>query len=291
MPLLSVAIAIEGEPEARASLAALLRRDLERTPLAHEVAIDVAPTAPLLARLEVRIDRSPGGPRLAPTGPGGRATPGWLVHAALRAAEAVGIAVDTVDRRSSWIGQLVARSTAASSAPVPSPTLRLTVGDPTVAASWLAAIVRRLDHLTGPPIWEQQFLVAFDRVWLRRDLYWLGIVLWMVSWWRSRRGVTPDRPRAREFRWLAAAAWWIAPPFAALLVSLPMAATWTPLPAFARWAALAPSLWFAVRWAAALVDGARPVVSLVPLVLVAGALAAYVWQVVLERTAGTPSLR
>lgn len=54
----------------------------------------------------------------------------------------------------------------------------------------LVASVLRLDRLGGRPLWEDEFLEA-GRVWLRRDLLWIGFLLWVALALRS--GLRPGR--------------------------------------------------------------------------------------------------
>jgi hypothetical protein len=92
-----------------------------------------------------------------------------------------------------------------------------------------AAAVRRLDRLAGRPLPEDQYLVAFHRVWLRRDLYWVGLLLWVLLVFRYRprtwAGEDPAERRRRQraglpgfvFRMLLLAAIFVAPVFSVLL--------------------------------------------------------------------------
>lgn len=109
--------------------------------------------------------------------------PGWLAHAALAAGEAVGRPVAVADARLPLLGQLVARATHRRTATGAEPFLAR--GVPSVALAGgdgrlAAAVVRRLDALAGRPHPEDQWLAAAGRVWLRRDLYWVGFVLWAL---------------------------------------------------------------------------------------------------------------
>ena len=107
------------------------------------------------------------------------------------------------------------------------------------------ASVLRLDRLGGRPIWEDEFLVL-GRVWLRRDLLWLGFLLWVVltlrtglrpgSWKGAPRGDRASRGRdylpGFSFRALfLLVALWI-PALGALLVyPLGLLGLWKPPPA------------------------------------------------------------
>lgn len=202
--------------------------------------------------------------------------PGWLVHALLRSGEAVGWPYEMSDARASFLAQLVLRSARVRLGADSDPLLALGVPalslsdtsllsfDPayhrptdTAArldagrlAQWSAAVaaaVRRLDHLAGRPIAEDDYLVLFGRVWLRRDLAWIGFLLWILLVFRGRPGRwrgTPEEERLRQgrrylpgfaFRILFLLALFIAPVFAvllfpaALLALVPPRGLWTRL--------------------------------------------------------------
>src|SRR6185295_12409013 len=135
--------------------------------------------------------------------------PGWLVHAVLRSGEAVEWPFAVADNRFPLLAQLVFRSARILYGSdsesflkwdVPSVTLydsSFLAEDPAYhrftdvagrldarrLARWtqvLAAAVRRLDALAGRPLPEDQYLVLFRRVWLRRDLIWIGFLLWVL---------------------------------------------------------------------------------------------------------------
>jgi hypothetical protein len=92
-----------------------------------------------------------------------------------------------------------------------------------------AAAVRRLDALAGPPLFEDQYLAVFGRVWLRRDLIWIGFLLWALLVLRGRpgrwRGASSEERRRQMgsylpgflFRGLMLLAIFLAPVFAILL--------------------------------------------------------------------------
>jgi hypothetical protein len=140
-------------------------------------------------------------------------------------------------------------------------------------------MIRHLDGLEGSPVWEDQFLVAAGRVWLRRDLYWLGLGLWLLLYWRGR-GLP-----GREFRWLLLIAWLVAPVFGTILLSVPAwVAAWRPPgPRWPRLAALLPCVFFVAGLVAAVTQGSRPVVAGLPAALVLLSLAAFIWSYVWER--------
>jgi len=241
----------------------------------------------VIAMLEIELYGGSDEPRVELAQAAELVSPGWLVHALLRAGATVGLGVDVVDGRSSWIGQLVARSTrrlpagpADRALALGVPSLRLllpdlfSVGAAGDDASLLtAALVRRLDGLDGRPVWEDEFLVAAGRVWLRRDLYWLGLALWLLLYWRGR-GLP-----GREFRWLFLVAWLVVPVFAAVLLTVPAAvAAWRP--GGRRWiglVGLVPAALFGLRLIAVLLDGHQLVVAGLPAALVVAAMGAFIW--------------
>lgn len=184
--------------------------------------------------------------------------PGWLVHAVLRGGEAVGWPFEAADNRFPFLAQLVVRSAevgyGSDSEPfleheIPSVTLSdssLLVLDPAYHRPadtagrldgerldrWtqaVAATVRRLDSLAGRPLPEDQYLVFAGRVWLRRDLIWVGFLLWVPLVFRGRPGrwrgtSTAEHGRQMRsylpgllFRFLLLAAIFLAPLFAVLL--------------------------------------------------------------------------
>jgi hypothetical protein len=161
--------------------------------------------------------------------------PGWLVHALLRSGEAVGWPLAMADPWFPTLMQLAQRSVRVRfgadsdsllSLGIPAVTLSdssFLALDPTyhkptdVAAAldphrmelWTAAVaatVRRLDRLAGPPIAEDQYLVLFGRVWLRRDLLLLGFVLWIALVFQGIpgrwRGASAEERRRQRRRYL-----------------------------------------------------------------------------------------
>jgi len=184
--------------------------------------------------------------------------PGWLVHAVERAGESVGWSYTLADHRFSLPAQLLLRSVDVRLGSDSDSFLRhgipaLTLSDSSllrldpayhrpadVAArldarrldSWTqatAAAVRRLDALAGRPLFEDQYLDLFGYVWLRRDLIWIGFLLWALLVLRGRpgrwRGATADERRRQMrsylpgflFRGLLVLAIFLAPVFAVLL--------------------------------------------------------------------------
>lgn len=158
--------------------------------------------------------------------------PGWLVHSLLRSGEAVEWRYSMSDTEAPFLAQLVLRtarvrlgadansfqsqgipalSVSDSSLLVMDPAFHRPADtpsrlDPQRMQRWteaVAAAVRRMDRLAGRPIAEDEYLVAFGRVWLRRDLYWIGFALWVLLLFRGR----PTRwrfasagERSREWR-------------------------------------------------------------------------------------------
>jgi hypothetical protein len=207
--------------------------------------------------------------------------PGWLVHAVERSGDAVGWPYSVADNRHPFLAQLLLRAAnvnfGADSGSflrrgIPAVTLSdssLSDLDPAyhrqtdVAArldarrleSWTqatAAAVRRLDVLAGRPLFEDQYLAIFGRIWLRRDLIWIGFLLWMLLVFRSRpgrwRGATAKERRRRMrtylpgflFRGLLVLAIFLAPVFAVLLWPAALLSLAPPKPLALRvlWAAL-----------------------------------------------------
>ncbi|HKI05140.1 MAG TPA: M28 family peptidase [Thermoanaerobaculia bacterium] len=180
--------------------------------------------------------------------------PGWLVHSVLKSGEAVAWPFAVADNRFPLLAQLVVRSVEVRNGPDSEPFLRrgipsvsLSDGSLTDAARhepdarrldrWTqaaAAAVRRLDALAGRPLPEDQYLAVAGRVWLRRDLIWLGFLPWVLLVFRGRPGRwrgTPADQQNRQmrsylpgflFRGLLLLAIFLAPVFAVLL--LPAAA-------------------------------------------------------------------
>jgi hypothetical protein len=246
--------------------------------------------------------------------------PGWLVHALLASGEAVGWRPAFVEPVGSLPAQLVLRATVSHfgadsdafvAAGVPAATLsdssllhldpayhrptdtadRL---DPARLERWTtatAAAVRRLDHLAGRPLAEDQYLVAFGRVWLRRDLYWLGFLLWGLLVLRHRRQRTALPGFA--FRMLLLAAIFVAPVFSILLYPAALLAHVPPRPPAQRalWVALglAPALLLllAICGAAALGLVGRYALGPATTLLLAGTLAA--WTVLCLREPPAPT--
>ena len=264
--------------------------------------------------------------------------PAWLVHALLRAGEAVDWPLALTDSALPLAAQLLVRSTRPAfgtdadpflAAGVPavtlsdSPLLTLDPAYHTAAdsagrldaarlARWTeatAAAVRRLDVLAGRPVPEDRYLVGLGRVWLHRDLLWIGFLLWALLVVRGlagrrRRDVPPEErlaARRRDlpafvFRALLLAAVVTAPVFAVLLWPAAALAAWLPRRRALRllWAALAvlPAAAYAAvllwAWGKGLVGAWAP--PLPGAVFVAAALAASVYLLAgATSSAGTPS--
>lgn len=201
--------------------------------------------------------------------------PGWLVHSLLRSGEAVGWEYDVVDNRAPFLAQLVLRtarvrlgadansfqeqgipalSVSDSSLLAMDPAFHRPIDtaarlDPARMEKWtvaVAAAVRRLDRLAGRPRPEDDYLVLFGRVWLRRDLYWVGLALWILLLVRGRPGRWRFRTReesVREgwryapgfaFRWLFLLAVFLAPVLAVLLFPAALIAAFPPWRLWAR---------------------------------------------------------
>jgi hypothetical protein len=251
--------------------------DLRRTPLRHTVRFVLFagsggwPTDPrpgadrILASLNLEGLGGPGSARpVIHISPG---TPGWLVHAVLRSGEAVGWPFAVTDRRFSLLSQLVVRSgkvrdglgsEAFLERGVPSVTLSdrsLLTPDPVAPldgrrldrwAQAVAAAVRRLDALTGRPLPEDQYLVLGGRVWLRRDLLWVGFLAWALLVFRGLpgrwRGASAEEHGRQMrsylpgflFRAFLLAAVFLAPVFAVLLLPAAVLALFPPRPVWAQ---------------------------------------------------------
>lgn len=276
-----------GEPGER--LISELTRDLSRTPRLWEVSspgpdewLAMAEEQRPRVLLEVTLDAEAEEPIVELARAEDRSTPGWLVHAVLRASAAIGEPVHVVDGRSSWFGQLVARSTRGIEAgpadealrqSIPALRLRLPEEIDAGSVGLLAATVRRLEGLEGAPRFEDEFLVAAGRVWLRRDVYWLGLVLWVVLYFRGR-----GRP-GREFRWAFLVCWLVTPIFSFALLSLPaLFAAWRPPGRlWAGLASLLPVAFYSGQLALALGQGARPTVSAIPTLAILLSLGLFTW--------------
>lgn len=204
-----------------------------------------------------------------------RRAPGWLVHAALRGAAAVGWELSFLDARRPLAAQLalaVSSSTLAGDADrflaygIPAVTLtdlspsrpfaehhrpgdRLEVLDGSRLDAWTAAtaaIVRRLDRLAGRPIDETEYWVVGGRVWLRRDLYWVGFVVWGALVYhahRRRKGGLVDPPAALVFRLSVLVALVVAPVVALPLLAPAALLTLVPVRSVAAARALAAAGW------------------------------------------------
>lgn len=223
--------------------------------------------------------------------------PGWLVHFLLRSGDAVEWRYSMSDTALPLLAQLVLRTARvrlgadansfqaqdipalsvsdsslltmdpAHHKPIDTPS-RL---DPERLGRWteaVAAAVRRMDRLAGRPLPEDEYLVAFGRVWIRRDLYWIGLVLWVLLLFRgrpSRWRFASAQERSREgwryapgflFRLLFLLAVFLVPVLAvllfpaALLAAFPPRRTW--LRIFASVAGLLPLLVYAAALTAAI---------------------------------------
>lgn len=201
--------------------------------------------------------------------------PAWLVHSLLRSGEAVGWPYEMSDNRVPMLAQLVLRTAqvklgadASSFQEQGIPALSVSDSalltmdpafhrpadeparlDPVRLERWtgaVAAAVRRLDRLSGRPRPDDEYLVLLGRVWTRRDLYWVGLALWVLLLYRGR----PERWRfrsreesAREgrryapgfaFRWLFLLAFFLAPVLAVLLFPAALIAAFPPRRTWAR---------------------------------------------------------
>ena len=201
--------------------------------------------------------------------------PGWLVHSILKSGEAVGWEYEVIDNRASLLSQLVLRtarvrlgadansfqekgipalSVSDSALLAMDPAFHKPIDtaerlDPARMEKWTQAVsaaVRRLDRLAGRPRPEDEYLVLFGRVWLRRDIYWVGLALWILMLVRARPGRWTFRTKeesVREgrryapgfaFRWLFLLAVFLAPVLAILLFPAALIAAFPPKRIWAR---------------------------------------------------------
>lgn len=188
--------------------------------------------------------------------------PGWLVHFLLRSGEAVGWPYAVSDAQAPLLAQLVLRSAgvrlgADSNSFLKQGIPALSVSDSSLLAMdpafhkamdthqrldagrldrWtvaVAAAVRRMDKLTGRPIPEDEYLAAFGRVWLRREIYWIGLAIWIVMVFRGARHGRRYVP-GYLFRVLFLAAVFLAPVFSVLLFPAGLLASFPPKRTAAR---------------------------------------------------------
>ena len=208
-----------------------------------------------------------------------RVAPGWLVHAALRGAANADFPLRMVDPWLSLPAQLLVRSSrlrfgADSDSFLAAGVPALFVSDGSFVtfdpayhqpidsaerldaarlerwSATVAAIARRLDGLDGRPLDEDQYLVAFGRVWLRRDLLWLCFGAWaalaLVGWrGHRRRGADAPRPSVAEFafRSLFLLSSFVTPVFTAALLGPPvLLSLWRPASRVARYGVVAAGL-------------------------------------------------
>jgi len=153
-----------------------------------------------------------------------RVAPGWLVSAALEASGSVGRPLGVSASSAGLVGQLLSRtvflrtasdSEALLAAGVPAITLsesdlfrtdpmnhgpndvalRLNAAGLELWVDRLGALVLRLDTLAGRPRDDDQYVALFGRVWSRRDLYWVGLVVWVMLVLQGLRGVRRGQTR------------------------------------------------------------------------------------------------
>ena len=232
----------------------------------------------------------------APDGPANSHAPGWLVHAAIEAGAAVGFPFRVGDPRVPLAAQVLTRTARVSwssdvaavhAAGIPSLLLtdfgvlhpyeamhspadrvdRLDAGRLESWATATQAVVRRLDALEGRPRPEDEFLALWGRVWVRRDLLWVGFGLWIVMVLHGRpgrwAGARTDERRARGRSYL--------PGYLFRLLFL-VAAIWIPALAAPLLYPLAPLALVEARTTAA--RAALAAVACLPIVLWLGLLAA-----------------
>jgi hypothetical protein len=205
--------------------------------------------------------------------------PGWLIHFLLRSGEAVGWDYGMSDAQAPFLAQLVLRtarvrlgadSNAFTERGIPAVSvsdtslLRMDPAyhkptdvpgrlDPARMEAWTTAVtaaVRRMDRLAGRPVQDDEYLVLFGRVWTRRDLYWVGLGLWLLLAVRGRpRGArfvsAEERSRAWRrylpgvvFRALFLASVLLAPVLSVLLFPAGLLAAFPPKQTWARVSAM-----------------------------------------------------
>ncbi len=151
------------------------------------------------------------------SGAGLRLTPGWLVQAVLDASQAVELPLAVMDRRWSILSQLALR--VATPTRISDATPFLEAGVPSLALSDLgvtggrseaaqsattaeelvpqrldawaeltSTVIQRLDALPGRPVADTEYLVFGRRLLGRRQLLWVGFLLWMLLVWRGLPG-------------------------------------------------------------------------------------------------------
>lgn len=219
--------------------------------------------------------------------------PAWLAHFLLRSGDAVAWPYDMSDAQAPFLAQLVLRTArvrlgadanAFTARGIPaisvsdSSLLRMDPAyhkstdipsrlDPGRLEGWTTAVtaaVRRMDRLAGRPIQDDEYLVLFNRVWIRRDLYWAGIGVWLLMAWRGRpRGARfatgEERSRAWRrhlpgvlFRALFLASVLLEPVFSVLLFPAGLLAAFPPKRTWARASAVVVGLLPLLIYAAAL---------------------------------------
>jgi hypothetical protein len=238
----------------------------------------------VLAALHLELGDGPGAavtglPLAAGRGAKHRLPPAWLFHAAVRGARTAGAALAIGDPSWPLLGQLLGRYGRARALTGAEPFLLAGVPALTLAGGgatgWpavLASIVRRLDALAGRPRDDDACLAVAGRVLSRRDLYWLGLAVWLAllaagrpgAWRGAASGQRRRRGRLYLPRFLLRmgflAALLLAPAATLVLLAPPALASLVPLgrPAAVRalrLLAAAPALCFAGIWALALAAG------------------------------------
>ncbi|MEE2777023.1 MAG: M28 family peptidase [Acidobacteriota bacterium] len=173
--------------------------------LVLEMLGDAASSRPLVLDLPAR------------SGGGRRFSPAWLVHQVTTVGEEVDFPMAVGSSRAGVAMQILSRtnrvpysSDRASLVVAGIPAVLLTDFDPLrrspvhhgpgdVASRldaqrldrWTQLVVGSvlaLDRLAGRPSWEDDYLYFWGRVWIRRDLMWVGFVLWVAMVFAARPG-------------------------------------------------------------------------------------------------------
>ncbi|MEJ2085434.1 MAG: hypothetical protein P8Y44_07115 [Acidobacteriota bacterium] len=214
-----------------------------------------------------------------------RSTPVWLVHAALEGARAAGLPLVIADSRWPVFAQLSlrisrparifeGRSFAVAGVPAvavsdvsltESPHIRqeIDAGKRSVDSArldlWteaLSAMIVHMDQAGQGALSDSEYLVAFRRTWIRRDLLWLGFILWvpmvfrgLPGSWRgtssaSRRRMGRDYLPGFAFRMLFLLSMFLIPTLATVLLYPAAILALIPVPTRASWRYLIGSLAF-----------------------------------------------
>lgn len=258
----------------------------------------------------------------------GTITPAWLIFAALQAAQALDLQLAVADARWPIFSQLALRiatptrisdSRTFAVAGIPALTLSdvsmtertpmdrsddgLDLVDARRLSRWvqlMSAIVLQVDRVRHERLTDDEYLVALDRVWIRRDLLWLGLALWAPMVFHGLpgrwRGASSDSRRRRgrsylpgfAFRMLFLLCMLLIPTLSSVLVYPAALVSFAPNPKGStarRWLAATsflPVIAFSMWIAAAQINGFLVLQreSVMPTVLILATLTAFwLWRV------------